>query len=237
MPTTREGKDIVRALWKHRGNSYLTVEALDKIRTCMNWMLEDEIIEWQGNLRATYTKYLDPKALCYDDQGMWDALYNKQIPSCFQFDTAVGSQAVQLIHPSSLLELLTSNSVLRLMAEEGKEQPLNIYASYKNNIDGWYNEMSCAGLTIDEQHLLEKYLLPVYGVAASQELMMMLSMDPNIAGFTIGEANILRKAVAKKKRELLQKGKELFYSKGLEQGTSMQLLDYVWEVQIMRQAG
>ena len=216
---------------------YLTVEALDKIRACMNWMLEDEIMEWQGSLRKTYDKYLDPKQLNYDSEEMWDALYNKQIPSCFQFDTAVGGQAVQLIHPQSLLELLTSNSILRLMAEDGKEQPLNIYASYKNDINGWYREMNEAGLTLREQQLLEKYLLPVYGVAGSQELMMLLSMDENIAGFTIGEANILRKAVAKKKRDLLQKGKELFYNKGLERGTSMQLLDYVWDVQIMRQAG
>lgn len=216
---------------------YLTVEALDKIRACMNWMLEDEVMEWQGSLRATYNKYLDPKVLNYDSQDMWDALYNKQIPSCFQFDTAVGGQAVQLIHPSSLLELLTSNSILRLMAEDGKEQPLNIYASYKNDISGWYREMNEAGLTLKEQDLLAKYLLPVYGVAGSQELMMLLSMDENIAGFTIGEANILRKAVAKKKRDLLQKGKELFYNKGLERGTSMNLLDYVWNVQIMRQAG
>ena len=216
---------------------YLTVEALDKIRTCMNWMLEDEVIEWQGTLRKTYAKYLDPKVLNYEDKGMWDALYYKQIPSCFQFDTAVGGQAVQIIRPSSLLELLTSNSVLRLMAEDGKEQPLNVYASYKNNIDGWYAEMRQAGLNREEQQILEKYLLPVYGVAASQELMMMLSMDPQIAGFTIGEANILRKAVAKKKRDVLQKGKELFYSKGLERGTSMQMLDYVWDVQVMRQAG
>ena len=216
---------------------YLTVQALDKIRVCMNWLLENEYMEWQGNLRATYDKYLAPKVINKTDKGMWESLYRKEIPSCFQFDTVSGGQAVQLIHPQNLLELLTGNSVLRLMAEEGKEQPLNIYASYKKNIDSWYEEMRLAGLTDDEQHLLEQYLLPVYGVAASQELMMRLSMDPHIAGFSIGEANILRKAVAKKKRELLDKGKELFYSKGQELGTSLNLLNYVWDVQIMRQAG
>ena len=66
---------------------------------------------------------------------------------------------------------------------------------------------------------------------------MRLSMDPQISGFTVGEANILRKAVAKKKADVLQKGKELFYSKGLERGTSEKLLDYVWNKQIMSQAG
>ena len=216
---------------------YLTVQALDKIRTCMNWLLENEHMEWQGSLRATYDKYLSPKVLNYDNPGMWESLYKKEIPSCFQFDTVSGGQAVQLIHPQNLLELLTGNSVLRLMAEEGKEQPLNIYAAYKKDISLWYDEMRTAGLTIEEQKVLEKYLLPVYGVAASQEVMMRLSMDEHIAGFTIGEANILRKAVAKKKRKVLEEGKELFYKKGEERGTSHNLLDYVWNVQIMREAG
>lgn len=216
---------------------YLTVQALDKIRTCMNWLLENEHMEWQGSLRTTYDKYLAPKVLNYDNSEMWESLYRKEIPSCFQFDTVSGGQAVQLIHPQNLLELLTGNSVLRLMAEDGKEQPLNIYANYKKDISLWYDEMKAAGLTIDEQKVLEKYLLPVYGVAASQELMMRLSMDDHIAGFTIGEANILRKAVAKKKRKLLEEGKELFYRKGEERGTSRNMLNYVWDVQIMRQAG
>lgn len=63
---------------------YLTVQALDKIRTCMNLLLEDERMEWQGSLRATYNKYLHPDVINYDDRGMWDSLYNKEIPSCFQ---------------------------------------------------------------------------------------------------------------------------------------------------------
>ena len=216
---------------------YLTVQALDKIRVCMNWLLENEHMEWQGSLRKTYDKYLAPKVLNYDNKGMWESLYRKEIPSCFQFDTVSGGQAVQLIHPQNLLELLTGNSVLRLMAEDGKEQPLNIYAKYKKDISLWYDEMRDAGLTLDEMKVLEKYLLPVYGVAASQEIMMRLSMDKNISNFTIAEANILRKAVAKKKKDVLEKGKQLFYQKGLDLGTSMNLLDYVWNVQIMRQAG
>lgn len=216
---------------------YLTVQALDKIRTCLNLLLEDRVIEWQGNLRKTYNKYIHPDVININDKDMYNSLYKKEIPSCFQFDTAVGSQAVQLIHPSSLLELATGNSVMRLMASDGGELPLDTYAKYKNDISLWYNEMSKAGLTLKEQQVLEKYLLPLYGVADSQEIMMRLSMDSNISGFSITEANILRKAVAKKKKDVLEKGHKLFYEKGKELGTSQALLDYVWNVQIMRQAG
>lgn len=216
---------------------YLTVQALDKIHVCMNWLLEDGLIEWQGNLRDTYTKYVSPDAINYTDSGMWDSLCNKEIPSAFQFDTSQGGQAVNLIQPHSLLELLTGNSVMRLMAQDGGELPLETYARYKNNISMWYEEMRVAGLSEADITILEPHLLPVYGVAASQESMMKLAMDEHIANFTIGEANILRKAVAKKKKDLLEKGKNLFYEKGFALGASMKLLDYVWNTQVMRQAG
>lgn len=216
---------------------YLTVQALDKIHVCMNWLLEDNQIKWQGDLRSTYTKYISPDAINYTDKGMWDSLCRKEIPSAFQFDTSQGGQAVNLIQPHSLLELLTGNSVMRLMAQDGGELPLETYARYKNNIGLWYEEMRINGLSEKEIEILKPHLLPVYGVAASQESMMKLAMDENIAGFTIGEANILRKAVAKKKRDLLEKGKNLFYEKGLARGTTMRMLDYVWNTQVMRQAG
>ena len=216
---------------------YLTVQALDKIHVCMNWLLEDKHITWQGNLRDTYTKYISPDAINYTDRGMWDSLCNKEIPSAFQFDTAQGGQAVNLIQPHSLLELLTGNSVMRLMAQDGGELPLETYARHKADIGIWYRKMREANLNDAEIAVLETHLLPVYGVAASQESMMKLAMDEKIAGFTIGEANILRKAVAKKKRDLLEKGKNLFYQKGLERGTRLELLDYVWNVQVMTQAG
>ena len=216
---------------------YLTVQALDKIRTCMNLLMEDERMEWQGSLRATYNKYLHPDVINYDDRGMWDSLYRREIPSCFQFDTQVGGQAIQQIHPTNLAELTAGNGLMRLMATDDGVLPLDLYVQHKNNIDMWYEEMREAGLTLAEMKVLEPYLSIVYGVAVSQEAMMRMSMDPQISGFTVGEANILRKAVAKKKADLLQQGKELFYTKGLSLGTREQLLDYVWNKQILLQAG
>lgn len=216
---------------------YLTVQALDKIRACMNWMLEDEVLQWQGDLRSTYDKYIAPKVLNYDDKGMWNALFERKIPSCFQFDTVVGGQAIQQIHPEQLAELVAGNGLMRLMANEDGVLPLDLYCQHKNNISLWYEEMTAAGLTLAEQKVLEPYLDIVYGVAVSQECMMRMSMDPHISNFTIAEANILRKGVAKKKADVLQKGKELFYTKGLEAGTRIEMLDYVWNKQILNQAG
>lgn len=63
---------------------FLTVSALDRIHQCMNYMLEDGILEWQGNLRKTYNKYLSPAVLDYNNSEMWDMVGEGKISSLFQ---------------------------------------------------------------------------------------------------------------------------------------------------------
>ena len=215
----------------------LTVQALDKIRACLNLLLEDGRIEWQGSLRETYNKYIHPDVINYEDKNMWEALYRGEIPSCFQFDTQVGSQAIHEIHPTQLAQLVAGNGLMRLMADEDGNLPLDIYCRHKNNIQLWYDEMYAAGLNDEEIEVLHPYLDIVYGMAVSQECMMRMVMDNHISGFSVGEANKIRKAVAKKKPKLMAEVKELFYSKGLGRGTRECMLDYVWNKQILPQAG
>jgi DNA polymerase-3 subunit alpha len=88
------------------------------------------------------------------------------------------------------------------------------------------------GLNDKEVAVLEKYLKPVYGVAASQEVVMQLTMDPQIANFDIREANKLRKGIAKKVPKIIEETRQMFYQKGVEAGTRKEMLDYVWKRQI-----
>lgn len=214
---------------------FLTVSALDRIHQCLNYLLEDKQIEWQGDLRSTYTKYLAPQNLIYDDKDMWDLVGQGAISSLFQFDTTVGSQAVADIQPRSLNELAISSSLMRLMSDG--ELPLAKYARFKRVPQLWYNEMEEAGLTADEVKVLEKYLTRKCGVGESQEVVMQMVMDPHISNFTMQEANKLRKTIAKKQFREIDKVKELFYQKGKEVGSSENLLNYVWDKQIATQLG
>ena len=214
---------------------FLTVSALDRIRQCMNYMLEDGTMEWQGSLRSTYDKYLNPAVLDYTSDEMWDMVGRGEISSLFQFDTLVGSQAIKSIQPRSLTELAISSSLMRLMGEG--ELPLEKYARHKRLPSAWYQEMDAYGLTKDEQHLLEKYLKKKCGVGESQEVIMQIVMDPHISGFDMKEANKLRKTIAKKQFKEIENVKELFFKKGQELGTSNNLLSYIWYVQVSAQLG
>ena len=214
---------------------FLTISALDRIRQTINYLLEDSVINWQGSLKATYDKYLHPKVLDYTSETMWDMVAEGKINSLFQFDTIVGSQAIRQIKPRSLKELSIANSVMRLMSDG--ELPLETYAKYKHNINLWYTELTMNGLIEPEVKVLEKHLLKLSGVADSQESIMMLSMDPEITNFTMMEADLLRKTVAKKQFDKIEEMRQLFMKKGFDNGAGINLLKYIWEIQIKRQLG
>lgn len=68
---------------------FLTVEALDKIGVCLDLLVEDGVIEWEGSLKKTYDRYIHPDVLDYDNKEMWDLMGSGQVINLFQFDTAV----------------------------------------------------------------------------------------------------------------------------------------------------
>ncbi len=192
----------------------LSVEALDKIHKELELLIEDNIIEWQGDLKTTYETYLSPEKLEYNDIKLWELLWDNKLIDGFQMDSTVARQAIDKIKPSSVAELTSANSLMRLMPEKGHEMPVDTYAKYKNNKSLWYKEMDEHNLNSEEVLLLKKYLEPVYGVANTQEEIMLLSMEPKISNFTVQEANKLRKAVAKRRRKLWQKLKNSSIKKG-----------------------
>lgn len=206
----------------------LTIVASDRIRKTMDLLIEHGYMKWEGSLKKTYWKYLHPDVLEYNNQDMWKMI--KQIYSIFQFDTPVSVKALNQVEPKSVMELSATNSLLRLMAQDGQEAPLDKYKRYKSNINNWYNDMSSFGLNKQEQDILNKYLYDSYGLADSQEKVMLISMDKNISGFTLKEANKLRKSIAKKNPKVLEETKELFYERCNKQNTRKIFADYVWNV-------
>ncbi len=214
----------------------LTIEALDKIRVTLDQLIENEEIQWQGSLKDTYNKYIHPDVLEYEDARLWEMSGNGEIMDLFQFSTEVGHQSVVKVKPKNLLEAAVTNSLMRLMSD-GEEQPVDTYVKYKNNLSLWYEEMRKYGLTDAEIKVMEKHLKDIYGVADTQEVVMQMVMDREIAGFDIKESNYLRKSIAKKKEDVLKEVQKLFFKKGKEIGTSDNLLNYVWNVQFKRQFG
>lgn len=207
---------------------FLTVISLDRIRKCVDLMIEDKLIEAGKNLRETYNKYLHPSKLNLVSREMWAKFCNNEILDAFQYDSVQGKVAITKIKPESFQEAMDGNALMRLTCE-GK-QPIDRYVEHKNNINLWYEEMIEEGLTEKEIRTLENHLLKSYGVAPTQESAMRLSMDNNIAGFSLTYANKLRKAIAKTKaKDTIKALYEKWVKDGKGLGNREAFVKYVWK--------
>ena len=191
--------DTHRNMRKH-GNAikfdYLNTAAESMIQLCLESLVKSGHMEWQGSLRKTYEKYLLPEVLDLTTEEMWDLACSGKILSLFQMDSIQGKKVMRAINPHSLLQLANTNSLMRLQSKT-KEQPIDQYIRYKNDINEWYRDMDDYGLTKDEQEILKEHLLESYGVCAEQEPLMKISMDKRICAFDIVKSNKLRKGIAK----------------------------------------
>ena len=206
----------------------LTVEAADKIHRTMDYLVENRKIKDEGSLKNTYYKWVHPDVLDYKTPEMWDIL--PTIYSVFQFDTPISVKALSATYPHSVMDLSAANSLLRLMPNNADETPIDRYIRYKNSHEVWRQDTVNFGLNDEERSILWKYLSDAYGLADSQEKVMRLAMDRHTAGYTLKEANKLRKSIARKDEKLQAEAKQLFFDCCKHQGTREIFADYIWNV-------
>src|SRR5690625_5910275 len=74
---------------------------------------------------------------------------------------------------------------------------------------------------------MEEYLAETYGITVYQEQVMLLSQK--LAGFTRGEADVLRKGMGKKQKDIIDELYPKFISGGKERGHDTKILEKVWK--------
>lgn len=212
---------------------YLVTEVQQELVETIKMLQEAGYIDSNLTLREAYYKYLAPDSLPLEDDKLWDAIDSGTIMKIFQFDSQVGSQGIKAIQPRSVEELTAVNALIRLMAEDGQESPLEKYVKQKNNPQIWINEMDNYGLTKAEQDALKKYLEESYGICYSQEQLMLILMDTDICNFSMEDANAARKLISKKLMDKIPKLKEQVHNAA----KSSALGNYVWDVVVKPSLG
>ena len=216
----------------------LSVEAEDKLHTCIDLLVNAGLVEPGNNLKETYEKVIGVYNLERDDINMWKMVWDHKILSLFQMEKQSGIQGIALTKPQSVEDLAHLNSVIRLMAQEkGAEQPLNKFARFKNNIELWFAEMRQYGLTAEEIEILKPYVIGSYGIAESQECFMQLVQVPECGGFDLNFADRLRKSIAKKNPVEYEAITKEYFEKTTEKGLSKNLCNYVWNVLVATSRG
>lgn len=216
----------------------LSVEAMDKMHICLDLLCDAGFVERKESLKETYENAIGIYNIERNDPKMWEMVHNHEILSLFQMEKQSGIQGIALSKPTSVDDLATLNSVIRLMAQEkGAEQPLNKFARFKANISEWYREMEQHGLTEAEVKILEPHLLPSNGICESQEGFMQLVQIPECGGFDLTWADRLRKSIAKKNPAEYEKLTKEYFERVEEKGLSKNLCNYVWNVLVATSRG
>lgn len=216
----------------------LSVEAMDKIHNCINLLCDYGYAERKQTLRDTYESIIGIYKIERDDPKMWEMVWNHEIQSLFQMEKQSGIQGIALLHPTSVDDLATLNSVIRLMAQErGGEMPTNKLARFKENPSLWDDEMKKWGLTKEERAILHKELDTSYGICESQEGFMQLVQSPECGGFNLTWADRLRKSIAKKNPKEFDQLTEEYYQNMKDKGLSENLCNYVWKVLVAYSRG
>lgn len=215
----------------------LATEGLDKINTCLNLLVEYGKIKKYPTLKQTYEACIGIYNLERENKDMWKMLWNREVMSFFQMEKQSGIQAVSLTKPESVDDLATINSVMRLMADDEGESPLEKYARFKKNIHEWYQEMDDHGVKLEDQEILKDILSVSCGICEAQEYLILLTMHPKIGGFSLAWGDKLRKAVAKKKSQDFEKLEKEFFQNAKKKHLDENLTNYVWNVLIRTQRG
>ena len=216
----------------------LSVEALDKIHTCLDLLVSNNVITEEPTLKETYEKVVGIYNLERTEPKMWEMVWNHEIQALFQMEKQSGIQGIALTHPSNVDELAVLNSVIRLMAQEkGGETPLENYARFRKNPKAWEEEMVAYGLTAEERKFMHEQLDSSNGLCITQEQFMKLVQLPEVGGFDLQFADSLRKAIAKKNPKAYDELTEQFFNNAKEKNLSQRLCDYVWNRQIALSRG
>lgn len=216
----------------------LSVEAADKIHTCLDLLIEHGYVKPESTLRKTYEKVLGVYNLNRDDEKMWDMVQNHEIISLFQMEQQSGIRGIALTHPVNVDELAVLNSVIRLMAtEKGAESPLDKYSRFRRNPSAWDKEMQQMGLTDAEKQIMHRELDISNGMSITQEQFMQLVQLPECGGWDLQFADKLRKSIAKKNPKEYDALTKQFFDNAKEKKLSMNFCNYVWNVEIALSRG
>ena len=216
----------------------LSVEAADKIHTCLDLLVEQGYVKPGATLRETYENTIGVYKINRDDKKMWDMVQNHEIVSLFQMEQQSGIRGIALTHPRSVDELAVLNSVIRLMAsEKGAESPLDKYARFRSHKADWDIEMRQYGLTDKDREILHKELDISDGLSITQEQFMKLVQLPECGGWDLQWADKLRKSIAKKNPKEYDALTKQFFENVKEKGLNEKFCSYVWNIEIALSRG
>jgi len=155
---------------------------------------------------------LDISKINHNDEKVFTLLSTGETTGLFQLESAGMRDAIKQMKPNKLDDIIALVALYR----PGPMSNIPVYNDCKNGIK-----------EPDYIHpILKEILKPTYGIIIYQEQVMQIAQI--LAGFTAGEADILRRAMGKKKKAELDKQKERFVNGALKNGITKDVANFVF---------
>ena len=165
-----------------------------------------------ASVKVHYDKDFDIEKIPIDDEKTMELFQKGQTDDVFQFSSKGMQKYLQKLHPTCFEDLVILNSMYR----PGPMDYISTLVKQKHSKKAIKYMIPC----------MEKYLRGTYGIIVYQEQIMMLSRL--IADFNRSDSDLLRKALGKRKMDVLSVLKPRFIEGGMKNGHKKNALEKVW---------
>ena len=187
--TTQFDKAIVEELGLLKMD-FLGLKTLTDIDEALKLIKEDKGVE------------LDFHKLGYEDPGVYKLIGSGDCEAVFQLESGGMKKFMAQLQPENFEDVTAGISMYR----PGPMQFIDLFLNGKRNPEK----------VVYDDPRLEEILGNTYGCIVYQEQVMQIAQK--LAGFSFGGADIMRRAISKKKLEILQKMREIFLHGGTLEG-------------------
>ncbi len=164
------------------------------------------------NVRLRTGEVIDLDTIPIDDPLTYQLYCEGRTIGTFQFESAGMQKYLRELQPSVFEDLIAMNALYR----PGPMDYIPSFIARKNGREEIKYDIPC----------MEKYLKDTYGITVYQEQVMLLSRQ--LANFTRGESDALRKAMGKKKKAIVDAMKPKFIEGGKKNGHDPKVLEKIW---------
>ena len=164
------------------------------------------------NIRLTKGIIIDLDTIPIDDELTYKLYQEGRTIGTFQFESAGMQKYLRELRPTVFEDLIAMNALYR----PGPMDYIPSFIARKNGKEEIKYDIPC----------MEKYLKDTYGITVYQEQVMLLSRQ--LANFTRGESDALRKAMGKKKKAIVDAMKPKFIEGGKKNGHDPKVLEKIW---------
>mgnify|MGYP001420219026 FL=1 len=164
------------------------------------------------NIKRSRGTVINIEKLPLDDKKTFELFSNGETTGIFQFESTGMKRYLRELRPNRFEDLIAMNALYR----PGPMEYIPKFIRIKHGTEP-------INFTLP---VMERYLNETYGITVYQEQVMLLSQE--LAGFTKGEADTLRKAMGKKKKSIMDEMKLKFFEGCIRRGYDETIVNKIW---------